>query len=333
MENNKRNLSIEELAFALTQHADDLQMFANGVAMEAYGSFEQTESAIMELIYQLYERYQEKGLNPDRNTVNYLEKLKDRIEEIRNSFFEDELDEIAEQSREVAKNESKFLKAFYIALTGINVAVFNNAWYDKISKNGIYDGGTVAQIFDKLLTSDVTRIFQTMITSVRAGKRLEDVRQLVKDELKKSKRYLKDEIEVVINGVANDVAMAFAVKNGCALLYCTALDNRVCKECMKYSGKIFTAHDKDMPSLPRHVNCRCRYVPVPAIYSEYEKLEMSFKDYFNKLTEEEKSKRLGKKKYDLYKSGEYSLKFYETPLPEQQLTITQLKERDKNLFK
>ena len=47
-------LEIEKLAFALTQHDDDLQLYANGESMDALPEFEQTEDAIMELLYQLY---------------------------------------------------------------------------------------------------------------------------------------------------------------------------------------------------------------------------------------------------------------------------------------
>ena len=47
-----KETEIKKLAFALTQHDDDLQLYANGESLDALPEFEQTEDAIMELLYQ-----------------------------------------------------------------------------------------------------------------------------------------------------------------------------------------------------------------------------------------------------------------------------------------
>ena len=326
------SMTIPELAFALTQHADDLQMFANGVSMDAYGDFEQTEDAIMELIYQLYQKYADGNFEMEKETSEYLEKLKDKISEIRENCFDEEEDELISQSREVVKNESKFIKAFFIALTGKMMAGISSEWYTKISKYGIYNGGTIGQIFKKLSSGDVTRIYEAMINSLRNGTDLAGAREAVRSEMKKSARFVKSEIDSIINGVANDVAMAFAAENSIMLLYSTALDDKVCDECSRFQGRFFDADSPDIPALPRHINCRCRYIPVPDDSSEYKKLDLPFSDYFAGLSEEEKEKRIGKEKYELALTGEYELDDYESPMPEQRVSMEELKERDKKIF-
>lgn len=324
--------TIKELAFALTQHADDLQMFINGVSIDAMGTFEQTEDAIKELIYKLYERYEEKGLPLEPETAKYLENLQAKLAEIRENCFYDKEEDLQKTAREIIKNESKFLKAFFIALTGESVVNLDREWFDKISQFGIYNGGTINQIFNKLATGDVNRLYNIMVNAIRGGKSLKEARDEVQKALNKTRKELDNEINSILNGVANDVAKAFAVVNETMLLYSTALDSLVCDDCNDYEGKIFGNDDPDLPNLPLHINCRCRLIPVPNNNAQYKELNLDFTEYYQLLSREEKIKRIGKEKYELAQINEYEIEGYEKPTDHQRISLAELKERDKKLF-
>ena len=49
-------MTIEELSLALTEHADDLQLYANGISEDAEAELAATEDAILVLIYALYQK-------------------------------------------------------------------------------------------------------------------------------------------------------------------------------------------------------------------------------------------------------------------------------------
>jgi SPP1 gp7 family putative phage head morphogenesis protein len=324
--------TIKELAFALTQHADDLQMFINGVSIDAMGTFEQTEDAIKELIYKLYERYEKKGLPLEPETAKYLENLQAKLAEIRENCFYDEEDEIEEIAKKMAKNESKFLKAFFFALTGQTVANLDKEWLDRISLYGVYSGGTMKQIFEKLASNDVNRLFNIMVNALRSGKSLKEARDEVQKALNKTRRDLDAEINSILNGVSNDVAKAFAVENETMLLFCTALDNSVCGACNDHEGKIYKSDDPDLPNPPLHINCRCRLIPVPNGDDKFKELEMKFSEYYQELSSQDKIKRIGKEKYELAQIKEYEIDKYEEPGQHQRISLTKLTERDKKLF-
>ncbi len=327
-----KKMSIRELAFALTQHADDLQIFANGVSEDAADDFAQTEASIMEIIYELYSRYGETGIPMDRRTQRHLDDIRRRIAEIRESMFDEETEELTGQSREVVKNDGKFLKAFFAALTGAAAIGLDAAWYDKISQYGIFGGKTIRQIMDRIASGDVDRIYTAAADGLQNRKSLDEIRESVRKEMEKTARFMKSEIVSVLNGSANDAALAFAAANRTKLMYCAVLDDRVCEECASRDGEIYEFDDDGIPSVPRHNNCRCRLIPVADEDESNRKLAMPFREYLRSLPKAEQKKRLGAAKYDLLKSGQYQLKAYEPPNGGQRLSMDELKARDKELF-
>jgi SPP1 gp7 family putative phage head morphogenesis protein len=261
----------------------------------------------------------------------YIEELKDRIADIRENAFYDEEEYLIESNTKVARNESKFLTKFFATLTGTAIAMKPDM-ISKIISYGVYNGGTVSQIFGKIKETDTNRIFDAMVRSLRTGKTLQEARREVKRELLKTKKYIRNEILSIVNGVKNDVVLSFAFENQTRLLYSTALDGRVCEECNHYEGQIFYFNDTDIPSLPMHINCRCRLIPIPDDKGDYSGLIMPFATYFGMLTPAQQKRRLGKDKYELFEQGEYEIDDYETPLNYQRMTLADLKRRDKGLF-
>ena len=318
-------MTIEELTLALTEHADDLQLYANGISEDAEAELAATEDAILVLIYALYQKYQDTGLQMDYKTVKYLQDLKEKIAEIRAAAFDDDEEEMEDVSRDVAEEESGFLAAWYAALIGGFFPALTKKDLDRIAKYGIYNGNTRKQIFEKLLNGDVDRIYNAIANSFQKGKSVNEAVHAVRTELQKTRRYLKSEIEAIINGVANDAALAFAAANKTKLLYSAVMDGHVCDECESFEGHLFDYDDPEIPSLPRHINCRCRLIPAPG--KESAVVPVTFAEYVASLTPSGQRSRLENAKYKAMLSGDYKPDLYETANRGQRLSMEQLKAR------
>lgn len=327
---NKTEEEIRQIAFAIAQHEDDLQLYANGLEEDAIGKFDKTVDAIMELIYQLYEKYEKSGIPMSYQAQRYIENLLKKIERIRNKIIEEEIENLlTEEIREVVKTENRFLTMLFGALGAIAVTSLDSSWYDKITRYGIYNGNTIEQILHNIAQGDITRIHRAMIDAIKSGMSLSEARQAVKDEMDKTKRFIRHELNAIINGVVNDTAMAFAAVNKSKLMYSAALDDKMCEECEHLHGTIFGYNAPDMPSLPRHINCRCYYIPVTDSGKENHDLAMTFPEYIDALDDEEMRWRLGENKYAAVKEGRYKITKFERPLPGQRRSLKDIQGRDK----
>lgn len=310
-------MEIEKLKLALMQYGDDLQLYGNGIAEDALGELEQTEQKILALAAELFAKFEKKGVRPDKATLEYIEKLKKRISELRNNVFEEEFEELKKEMTSLSETSNTFWKIFFAA-AGIDVVLLTRRDLERISKYGIYNGNTVRQIFEKLKINDTDRIFDTLSDALQKGKSLKQAWEDVKDQLTQTRRFVKSEIDAIVNGVANDVSIAFAMKNGHKLKYSAVMDKTTCQRCKALDGKVFKADSPELPVLPQHYNCRCQLIPV-ADGKEIE--SASFQKYLKSLPKERQKERLGKNKYTLWAKGDYMLKKYENPLPGQRKSL------------
>lgn len=310
-------MEIEKLKLALMQYGDDLQLYGNGIAEDALAELEQTEQKILALASELFEKFKKKGMSPDKATLEYIEKLKKRIAELRNNVFEDEFEELKKELSSLSSTSNTFWKIFFAA-AGIDVVLLTRRDLERISQYGIYNGNTVRQIFEKLKTQDTDRIFDTLSNALQKGKSLDEAWEEVKAALTDTRRFVKSEIDSIVNGVANDVSIAFAMKNGHKLKYSAVMDKTTCPKCRELDGKVFKADSPELPVLPQHYNCRCQLIPV-ADGKEIE--SASFQRYLKSLPKERQKERLGKNKYTAWVRGDYMLKKYENPLPGQRKSL------------
>jgi SPP1 gp7 family putative phage head morphogenesis protein len=322
-----KNKNAKKLSTALTQHCDDLQIYANGVAEDAVSEFADSETAIMEIIYLLYAKFHEKGIPKTYAIVKYLESVKEKLTETRNISAQKVLKIIQDSTDDITKNESKWLYAFFSALAiGAGVSRLQADTYRKIAKYGIYNGNTQKQLVEKILSGDSKRIYEAAIKGLKDGATLAELRSAVRSEMLKTRRYVKLEVESVINGVVNDSTLAFAAVNDANLMYVAVLDMSVCEECASHDGEIYSPDDPAIPGIPRHFDCRCRLIPVP--FNQVHEIIMPFSDYFLTLAQSEQRERLGRAKYNSWKLGQYVLKAYEAPPAGLRITIDELRERD-----
>lgn len=313
-------MEIEQLKLALMQYGDDLQLYGNGIAEDALGELEQTEEKILALAAKLFAKFEKKGVRPDKATLEYIERLKERIAELRNNVFDEEFETLKKELVELSETSNTFWKLFFAA-AGINVLLLTKRDLERVSQYGIYNGNTVRQIVDKLKTQDTDRIFDTLSDALQKGKTLEEAWEDVENDLAGTRKFVKTEIDAIVNGVANDTAIAFAMKNGHKLKYSAVMDKVTCQRCKALDGRVFKADSPELPVLPQHYNCRCQLIPV---MDEKEIESATFQQYLKSLPKERQKERLGKNKYTAWVRGDYMLKKYENPLPGQRKSLDEI---------
>lgn len=322
----------EELSRLLAQHCDDLQRYAAGLSEDAVAEFAETEAAIYELIYQI-EATLGGNMKNDYQTQRKLDALKEQLEEIRNSVKDDLCEELDGETADLIETESNFLLlmlAAWLAASGRKGRDLSKADAEKIARYGKYKGLTREQIIDKVTAGDINRIYEEIVDGLKNGDSLAELREAARKEMMTTRRYIKSEVESIVNGVVNDVGLAMAGKNHMALIYLTMFDFRVCDECRNYNGKIYEYDSENIPALPRHIHCRCRLVPAAGLSTD--EMTISFPEYFESLSATEKRKRLGNKKYEQYKSGEYKIKPYEEPPASARMSLEEIRKRDSDAF-
>lgn len=322
----------EELALLLTRHCDDLQRYAAGLSEDAVAEFAATEAAVYEFIYQI-EATLGGNMANDYRTQRKLDELKDRLAEIRNSVRDEVCDELDRETAELIDTENDFLLgllAGWFAVSGRTGRALSKADAAKIARYGKYHGLTRRQIIAKVTEGDVSRLYEEIADGLENGSSLAELREAARKQMMTTRRYVKSEIDSIVNGVANDVGLAVASRNRLRLVYLAVLDTSVCEECGGYHGEIYEFDSPDIPALPRHIHCRCRLVPE----MEYEasELAVSFREYFETLSEPEKRQRIGQKKYAQHRAGEYRLKPFEEPPASARLALADIRERDAAAF-
>lgn len=319
------NSNMEELAFILTRHADDLQRFSYLLKEEELEEFDSLEAAVMDLVFAIYSYYEKNSLPVDASIDSFIKKIRQQIKDIKEGYYEDLFDSLSEKLYEEAKNESKFLYKVFTLLPGVfSAGKLLAEDYKNIFAKGIYSGSTVKLHLQDLLENETKRVARVIVENLSGSRSIMDARNAVKKELEKAKKNISFSIDLFVNGVAADTAKAFAAENHCFLLYSTALDMAVCENCSPLEGNIYSFDSPDLPAVPLHYNCRCRLIPVPAKDPVYKKLSMDFSQYTEKLSEEEKESRLegillGKNEYLMPHKG-------------QGISLQELKARDKEAF-
>lgn len=299
-----RRMTDRELSLALARHYDGLQLYANGLAEGLVYEFVEAEAAILALCREALSRFRERGgVSRDLPTAEYLRKVRRRLEEIRNGVVDECLEMLEEAAMEESDAHGGFLAMFARAMGVAAVLELSAGDYEAISRYGVYGTDARRELLARIMDADVSRVFDAFSKAARDGVDVDDAIRIIEDELMKTRRYVHGAAESVANGVANDTAMAFAEENGLWLRYSAVMDARVCEECSWLDGTVYAYDDPGIPSLPRHVNCRCELVPCLPPDGEAQSGAksaaavdiMAFGEYLDTLSEEERSARLGGK--------------------------------------
>lgn len=197
---------------------------------------------------------------------------------------------------------------------------------------------------------------QQIINRIKGRKSLD-----YKDGLLQSERYV---IERQVRTARSHVSNAAYIDVYKALGYdyvkvVATLDGRTCKYCASVDGQVFHIDDPTRPRFPVHPNNRTTYVGCdkdgniagqrPFVMDERKVKDIpkeerkhligqldantSFKEFFEQSDEFFQRTWLGKKKYELYKKGEYSIDKFADPLNKRGYTLAELKALDEKTFK
>ena len=316
------------LALELYRHCDDLERYAAYVSDLSADYFDDTNEKIFNLIY----RIAGERIADNYKSQRKLDELREKIADIRTNAADEILKLLREESDGLIEVESAFIFAFFAALfgsTGKNISVETA---ENIAKYGRYRGLSRREIIKKLLAGDIQRIYETVSGGLGDNLPADELIELVKKQLNTTRRFLRSEVDVIVNGIVNDVALAFAAKNKLRLMWSSMMDDRVCPECRR-DGETWGYDDPDIPSLPRHINCRCRLLP----FSDGDKVDaadfgITFAEYFNSLDAKEKKKRIGSAMYKGVVSGSEKVSKFIEPPASAFLTIEDVAERDSNFI-
>jgi SPP1 gp7 family putative phage head morphogenesis protein len=312
------------LALELYRHNDDIERFSAYLGDYSVNDFEDANEKILALIYQIAG---EKIAN-DYKSEYKLMKFKEKLTDIRTNAAEEVLKLLDEQSEELILIEVAFLFSFFSVLFGHSGKNISVETVENILKYGRYRGLTRKEIVQKLVSGDIQRIFESVSSGLDDNLTLAQLVESVKREMNTTRRYIHNEIDVIVNGIINDTALAFAAKNKLKLMWSSMMDERVCHSCQR-DGETWEYDSPDIPSLPAHVRCRCRLIPFDgAIGLDAKIFNITFPEYFNSLDKKEKRKRIGNARYTAYLHGTEKVnKFVEPPLSAF-LTAKELQERD-----
>lgn len=67
------------------------------------------------------------------------------------------------------------------------------------------------------------------------------------------------DIETLMQGL-NTIPTISTTSLPSKVIYISENNSNTCEECLRYNGKVFDINATDLPQLPIHPNCRCKYV-------------------------------------------------------------------------
>lgn len=311
------------------RHYDDIQRFAEEAAEECIAGYEDHEQEIMALLYLIFEILGDGKIAENFQSDRKLQDLLRKLQEVCEEAGKDMTLYLDQMSQDLVENENHFLilAAAFLLLSNRKVTAET---LENIARYGRYRGWTRKELVRKITAGAADRIFQTISTGLADGKKLSSLRLDVLREIRKTEKNIRTEVNTIVNGIVNDVNMAFAAKNNLKLRYSAVLDNKTCEECNDLNGNIYNSNDPAIPSLPRHYNCRC---VLEVMFSSTSENQASYQDFFDSMTEKEKRSRLGSARYAEYRNGTLQTGTFQPVGKSAKLSLAQVRQRDENAFR
>lgn len=266
----------KKLAFILASHVDNLQRLASTWSEDITKIYEKTEDEVLSLITEIHDLLSKNKIS-SVTSMTHLRKLKSKLKELRKKSNQEALDFIEKNIEQLIKNEDSWNKAWLFSIFTLfddkkkksDIQSLTQAHTKDIRNYGLYNGGTVDEIFEQIYQLDISRLnFLASKPLLNKAKGKENLKEeTLKEEAAKAISKTKNQLSVnvfsIVNGISNDTASLFAQTNKKivqGMMWVTALDESVCDECAALEGVIFDAGKE--PFCPAHFNCRCHVVPV-----------------------------------------------------------------------
>lgn len=241
--------------------------------------------------------------------------------------------------------------------------------YKTIKKTPFAGGALVDYLFADIAASLRKKVEHVIRDGISSGQTNQQIVQRIKgrksldyrDGLLESERHV---IEHQVRTARSHISTATYIDTYKALgvkyvKVVATLDGRTCKYCGSIDGRVYHIDDPTRPRFPVHPNNRTTYVGCdkdgniagqrPFVMDERKVKDIpkderkhligqldantSFKEFFEQSDEFFQRTWLGKKKYELYKKGEYSIDKFADPLNKRGYTLVELEALDKETFK
>lgn len=300
-------------------------------------------------------------------------KTSKNIEEIRtilNEWFKSLDVELFEQFDKSALQLAVYEASYSAKLIAGSAAVVNAEKIYKTIKGTPFSGGQLVEyLFADIAASLRKKVEYVIRDGISQGQTNQQIIQRIKG--KKSLDYKdglvessRSSIERQVRTARSHISNATYINTYKALGYdyvkvVATLDGRTCKYCASIDGKVYHIDDPTRPRFPVHPHNRTTYVPcdkdgnfagLRPFVADARKVKdipkdqrdgvigqvdanTSFKTWFDEQDESFQRQWLGKSKFELYQTGEYSLDKFADPLNKRGYTLEELKVIDAETFK
>lgn len=235
--------------------------------------------------------------------------------------------------------------------------------YDNIRNKPMSGGSLIDSVFGKISNDLKEKVEATIRDGINQGQTNQEIIQRIKGKkvndykdglLDQTRNNIDAMVRTVRSHVANESTMNIFDALGVEYIkFLSVLDSRTTKVCASLDQTVYKRGDS-YPSIPLHVRCRSTYIPVTnpegetiGNRPENQRLgkrdalghigtvnsNVSFKDWFADQSEDFQEYWLGKKRFQLYKEGGYTIDKFVDPLNNKMFTLADLKRMDEASFK
>lgn len=260
-------------------------------------------SDLEELIIEIEERLKSiKSIHSVRNANEYLAELEELIA--------DYIDEYETHMKMVATSISEKESNWYAALI-LGVYALNVVIPEKLDKNISLIPYSTTNTIKSFASSMKQKLNNTVKNSLNTGVFWgyggDQLVENIEKPLDSIKRSISTETQEMVQSFVKVAQRQIQKENKkifTGYKWCSILDSRTCELCAELNGTVY----KDIstvPFIPVHYKCRCSTISF--IQEEAEPDWDSFSSWVENLDEEDQLDVLGRKRFDLWKSGELEI--------------------------
>lgn len=271
--------------------------YGNEFSTERTEEFESVMNQIKELLSQ------EESISTKKRAKELLLHIYDILE-----YYEEDLDEGIETAEGIlVQHEAAWFSALLFATAGMTIEVPKN-----IQASVLLMPFTINDSAKSFVKSFLTKVKNTCKNILNAGlfmsMSIEQVVENFVNATKKLQQNLATESQTMIKSFVDNTQNQIKKANPkifTGYKWCSILDSRTCDVCADLDGSVYDTIG-DAPFSPIHYRCRCQTVGF--FQEEAEPDWTTFGDWVEKLPEDKQIDILGKKRFELWKSGDLEIK-------------------------
>lgn len=257
-------------------------------------------SDLEELITEIEESLESiKSIHSIQEANEYLSELEELIAD----YIDEYENHMKSVATSISERESNWFAALMLSTYAINVVI-----PEKLNKNISlipYSTTNTIKSFASTMKQKLNNTVKNNLnTGVFWGYGGEQLVENIEKPLEIVKRAISTETQEMVQSFVKTVQRQIQKENKkifTGYKWCSILDSRTCDICAELNGTVY----KDIttvPFVPVHYKCRCSTISF--IQEEAEPDWDSFSEWIEGLDEEDQLDVLGRKRFDLWKSGE-----------------------------